>query len=282
MDKLSPLFARLDIHTQVFYSGVFCGKNDFDGADGAGHLHILKSGVLRVSGASGQTVVIDEPSVIFYPQPCRHRLQSGDLDRAELVCATIESGAPLGNSFFRTLPEMQIIPLNSIAGLEAGLALLFAEAFDRRSGRQAAMDCLAKFFLILLLRHVVETLQVDGGILAGLADEKLAKAITAMHEQPGHAWSLEKLAQTSGMSRARFAVKFRETVGVTPLDYLTDWRISVAQNLLARGKPLKVVAPEVGYANPTALTRVFCKRLGTPPMKWLARTKEANQRNRPE
>lgn len=172
---------------------------------------------------------------------------------------------------------MLVIPLNSVAGLECGLALLFAEAFDQRFGRQAAMDCLAKYFLILLRRYVIEERHVGGGILAGLADEKLAKAITSMHERPGHAWHLENMAQASGMSRARFAVRFRKIVGITPLDYLTDWRIGAAQNLLARGKPLKMVAPEVGYTNSTALTRVFCKRLGVSPSKWLARMSDGSK-----
>ena len=70
------------------------------------------------------------------------------------------------------------------------------------------------------------------------------------------------------MSRASFAAHFRQTVGTTPLDYLTDWRVSVAQTLLKSGKPLKLVAPEVGYSHPVALTRVFTKRIGISPTQW--------------
>ena len=70
------------------------------------------------------------------------------------------------------------------------------------------------------------------------------------------------------MSRARFAVHFRETVGMTPLDYLTDWRIGVAQALLKAGKSLKLVAPAVGYMSPTAFTRVFSQRIGASPTEW--------------
>ena len=273
MDLLSPLLSRLDISAQVFYSGMFCGENDFDGADGSGHLHILRRGVLKVSGPAGQDITVDAPAVLFYPQPCRHRLQATDSDAAELVCATIKCGAPLSNSFFLALPELLVIPLNRIAGLDAVLVLLYQEAFEMCSGRQAAMDCLAKYFLILLLRHVVEVQQADGGMLAGLANEKLCKSIMAMHEQPEYPWSVENLAQSSGMSRARYAVLFRKIVGVTPLDYLGNWRIVVAQNLLTRGLPLKRVALEVGYANATTFTRIFCKKLGETPAKWLVRKK---------
>ncbi|MBI4740811.1 MAG: AraC family transcriptional regulator [Betaproteobacteria bacterium] len=269
MDRLSPLFSRFDVSTRVFYSGVFCGESEFDGTAGVGHLHILRQGVLRVNSPSTQTLVIDRPSVLFYPQPYRHRLQSTNLDNAELVCATIELG--LSHPLFNALPELLVIPLKDVAGLETGLTLLFAEAFDKRSARQAALDCLAKYFLILLLRHVLDAQFVDQGMVAGLADERLGKAITAMHGQAEHPWSLDTLAQIAGMSRARFAARFREVVGTTPMNYLTDWRISVAQSLLARGNSLKFVAPEVGYATPTALTRVFCKRIGMSPTEWLAR-----------
>ena len=117
---------------------------------------------------------------------------------------------------------------------------------------------------------------IAGGVLLGLADPRLAQAINAMHQRPEHPWSLESLAQTAGMSRARFAVHFRQIVGATPFDYLADWRIGLAQTLLRQGKPLKTVAPAVGYASSTALTRVFSKRLGLSPTAWIAQDRRSN------
>ena len=63
----------------------------------------------------------------------------------------------------------------------------------------------------------------------------------------------------------------RNTVGVTPFDYLTDWRIGVAQDLMKRGHPLKIVAPSVGYASSMALTRVFSQRVGLTPTVWVSK-----------
>lgn len=271
MDRFLPLFSHFDVSARVFYSGPFCGENGFARVDGVGHLHILRRGTIRASNSGGQQVTIDKPSVLFYPQPCLHHLQSSSLERAEVVCATIELGSRLSNPFFSALPKFLVIPLGRVAGLETELTLLFDEAFDQRPGRQAALDCLAKYFLILLLRHVLEAQLVGAGMFAGLADERLGKAMLVMHRQPELPWSLEKLAQVAGMSRARFAVRFREIVGATPMDYLTDWRVSVAQSMLARGKPLKLVAPEVGYTTTTALAKVFGKRIGASPTEWLTR-----------
>jgi transcriptional regulator GlxA family with amidase domain len=110
---------------------------------------------------------------------------------------------------------------------------------------------------------------VDSGVLLGLSDPRLSKAIGAMHEHPEISWSLEQLAQQAGMSRARFAAHFRKVVGITPFDYLTNWRLGIAQTMLRKGNSLKLIATAVGYTNATALTRVFTKRLGTSPSDWL-------------
>jgi transcriptional regulator GlxA family with amidase domain len=126
---------------------------------------------------------------------------------------------------------------------------------------------------VLLIRSALNARLVDSGVLLGLADERLGKAIDAMHKQPETAWSLEQLAQSAGMSRARFAAHFRMVVGMTPFDYLTNWRLGIAQTMLRRGNSLKLVATAVGYTNATALTRVFTQRLGMSPSEWLARSR---------
>jgi AraC-like DNA-binding protein len=92
-----------------------------------------------------------------------------------------------------------------------------------------------------------------------------------MHENPDKDWTLELLADAAGMSRARFADKFKTATGVTALDCLTDWRIAVGQNMLRRGKPLKLIAPAVGYGSAEAFARVFVRRVGHSPAEWLAR-----------
>lgn len=106
----------------------------------------------------------------------------------------------------------------------------------------------------------------------GLSDVRLSKAIAAMHERPAEDWSLERMAQSAGMSRARFAAHFRKVVGITPFAYLTGWRLGVAQTMLRRGESLKSVAPAVGYMNSAALSRVFLQRLRLSPSEWLNRS----------
>lgn len=111
--------------------------------------------------------------------------------------------------------------------------------------------------------------------LAGLADPRLAKALTAMFDDPTHPWGLSEMAGRAGMSRARFAVHFREVTGDTPADFLASWRITLAQDLLRSGRPLKHVAQEVGYGSASALTRAFVRKIGQPPSRWMRNDEES-------
>ncbi len=271
MDLLSPLFARFTLSARVFYTGALCGVVDFDNTRGIGMLHVLRRGRVRVVQPPAPSLEVTQPSLLFYRQPFSHRFEVDEIDGADLVCAFIDFGSGAGNPLLRGLPDLLMVPMADIAGVEPTLALLFDEAFAQRSGREAAIDRLVEYFVVLLLRHAIDARLVEGGVLAALADPRLAKAMTAMHERPEHAWTLDELAQTAGMSRARFALHFRATVGATPMAYLTDWRVSVAQTLLRRGRPLKSIAPAVGYASPVAFARVFARKAGASPVDWLAR-----------
>ena len=269
MDQLSPLFSRFTLSARVFYTGALCGIVDYDNRQGIGMLHVLRRGRLRVAQPPAPSFELTRPTLLFCRQPFAHRLEVDEADGADLVCAFIDFGAALGNPLLRGLPDFLAVPLADIPGGESTLTLLFDEAFAQRTGREAGIDRLVEFFVVLLLRHSIDAQLIKAGVLAALADARLSKALTAMHERPEQAWSLESLAQTAGMSRARFAATFRAVVDTPPLDYLTDWRISVAQTLLKGGKPLKAVAPAVGYSSPVAFSRVFARRVGASPLEWV-------------
>jgi len=105
-------------------------------------------------------------------------------------------------------------------------------------------------------------------MLSGLSHPRLRGALVALHESPASDWTLDALAREAGMSRSVFAAAFRETVGTTPGQYLQDWRIALAQQALRRGRPLKVVAADVGYGSETALSRAFKAQTGQSPRAW--------------
>jgi AraC-like DNA-binding protein len=92
--------------------------------------------------------------------------------------------------------------------------------------------------------------------------------LVALHEAPAEGWSLERMADCAGLSRSSFATTFKAHVGTTPADYLTRWRIALAQNQLRRGDSIKTVADDLGYANASSLSRVFTQVVGVSPRGW--------------
>jgi AraC-like DNA-binding protein len=269
MDQLSPFFARFTLFAHVFYSGRLCGSSGDHQTERAGHLHVLRSGKLQILQPGRKPRTIEEPSALFYPRPMPHRFQADEAQGADLVCARVELGAGMLNPLVISMPEMLVVPLASAKALTPAADLLFAEAFGEELGREAAVDRLSEYFLVLLLRAALNEQVLKCGVLNGLGDPRISKAMAAMHAHPERPWSLNELASLAGMSRPRFAQYFHEVVGVTPFSYLTDWRIGVAQHMLRKGEPLKMVAPAVGYSASTAFSRAFSDRIGVSPMEWL-------------
>jgi transcriptional regulator GlxA family with amidase domain len=160
------------------------------------------------------------------------------------------------------------VPLAQLSKVDLLLDLIFDEAFHELPGRQGVLDRLCEVLMVRLLRHCMSEGLTQGGALAGLADARLGPVLLALHETPAHNWDLPGMAAVAGMSRARFAVRFREVTGQTPADYLASWRVLTAQRLMARGVAIKQVAEEVGYGSASALSRAFVRKLGLAPGQW--------------
>jgi AraC-like DNA-binding protein len=266
-DQLAGFFKHYSFSARMFFTGSLCNNIEFDENMGGGFLHLVRKGKMKVYSSTHDTIIIEEPSLLFYPSPAKHQFVfDGNVD---LTCAIVDLGDGSNNVLIKALPNMLLMPLKDMPTLSNTLALLFTEAEQEHSGRQVAIDRLFEYLIIQLIRFILDNNQTNIGLFAGLGDKRISKAITAMHNYPSRNWSLESLASQAGMSRARFAVHFRETVGTTPVEFLTQWRIGLAQILLKKGKPIGFVANEVGYSNASVFTRVFKVHTGYSPSVWL-------------
>jgi AraC-like DNA-binding protein len=266
-DRLVELLKCFELRARVFQAGPLCHSAHFDEADGLGYIHVQQRGALRVESPGHPPLLIAEPSLFFYMNPTTHLLLPQERD-VDMVCASIEFGAGLRHPLSRALPEMVLIRLRDMPTLAMSLNVLFQEAAEQHCGRQAVLDRLIEVVFIQVLRDLMDQQRLQVGLLAGLAEPRLAKAINAMHTEPARNWSLEELARTAGMSRARFAAKFRNIVGMTPGSYLGEWRLGVAQSLLRQGKPVQLVCDVVGYGSASALSRAFRAQVGLSPTEW--------------
>lgn len=262
MDPLAALFAHAKPTARTFFTGTLCQSVEFPVG---GHLHLLKAGRLTLRHGDEPDVTLTEPTLLFYPRTRPHRFVVDPERGADLACATIDLGGAAGSPIGDGLPPLVVLPLADHPALRPACELILGEAFGPGAGRQAALDRLFDYLLILIVRHVLAGGLVEAGVLAGLADPRLARALTGMHEAPGKPWSLESLADAAGMSRTRFSEHFRAIVGRPAIDYLTVWRMTVARQRLAAGKPVKTVAAEVGYDSAAAFSRVFARVVGHSP-----------------
>lgn len=153
------------------------------------------------------------------------------------------------------------------AELRWALERMRRELTDAQPGGVLVAQHLAHLMLVQALR-----LYLSGGAgrhvgwLFALADPQLAAAIGAMHAQPGVRWTLEALAKIAGMSRSSFARAFRVTVGTSPIDYLTQWRMLLAgTRLVDGGEPVSVIALSLSYESEAAFSTAFKREMGCSP-----------------
>lgn len=273
-DRLVEALKYFELHARVFQSGPLCRSTQYDAANGLGYIHVLHSGILDVTSSRHPPIHINQPSLFLYMNPTDHLLIPKTND-VEMVCASFEFGAGLNNPFVLAIPDIVCIKLDEARSLETTLGLMFAESRQDHCGRQAMLDRLMEAVFIQLLRHLMDENMLEFGLIAGLSDNRLCKAINAIHCNPSQHWTLKELAEYAGMSRSRFATHFREIVGMPPATYLALWRLSIAQSLLSKGKSLQLVADQIGYGSASALSRAFKGQMGQTPREWI-NTRNAN------
>ena len=125
------------------------------------------------------------------------------------------------------------------------------------------------YLILRMYRYAIQENLVANSAIAGLSDNKINKAVHQMHENPGFPWSLEMLADEAGMSRARFAEYFKTKVGVSPIHYLADLRISLSMKKMREPQSIKTIAKDLGYNSPSAFARAFYQRLKLSPTDWM-------------
>ena len=143
--------------------------------------------------------------------------------------------------------------------------LIKREASDKRAGQTLVLTRLIEVMLVEALRAAPADLNTTG-LLAGLRDPQLAAALRGIHTNAAHPWTVVTLAREAGMSRSSFAERFARVIGMTPLNYLLQWRIAVAKNLLAREQmSVGETALAVGYQSASAFSTAFSRETGRSP-----------------
>jgi AraC-like DNA-binding protein len=201
--------------------------------------------------------------------------------------AELRHGDPHGDADFRMLGGFfRVEPANAallgdllpalvhIRGAEGAakrladtIALAADEALAQRPGRDLIVERLVEVVLVEALRFCPDGFAVGRpGLLDGLADPQLARALRRLHADPAAEWTVASLAREAGLSRSTFSDRFMRKVGLAPMAYLMQWRIALAKDMLQRAPvPLETVAARIGYKSASAFSTAFRRLVGQPP-----------------
>ncbi|AXC11652.1 Transcriptional regulator, AraC family [Acidisarcina polymorpha] len=215
-------------------------------------------------------------------EPVHYTIAWGRLGRTNVVPDISEGARFMAGGFFgftgshaelllQSLPP--IVHLRSEADKAAmrwSLERMREELRDPQPGSALIAQQLAYMMLIQALRlHLADAGSARRGWLSALTDKHMSVAIASMHNEPGHPWTLESLAVRVGMSRSVFALRFRETVGATPMEYLTRWRMLLAaERLNSSADGLSVIAQSLGYESESAFGKAFRRVMGCSPRQY--------------
>jgi AraC-like DNA-binding protein len=156
------------------------------------------------------------------------------------------------------------------AALRWSVERMMQELRERQPGGLLVAQHLAHMMLIQALRlHLAEGTKGGVGWLFALADQQISVTINSLHNDPAHRWTLNELAKRADMSRSTFALKFKEMVGVSPMEYLTNWRMLLAgDRLTTSSESIFVVAQSLGYESESAFSTAFKRVMGCSPRQY--------------
>lgn len=258
---------------------------------GAPYFHIVVSGECFVGAEDHDAVRVGETDIIMLPngdshwiadKPGRKLVPSKQAGQAcelgdplfqkgvitnRLICGMVNFDQDASHPILDALPDMMHFPTLEASGPVWSLVRLIDEEMRNNQGRGSRItDRLTEVLFLQLLNHYVSKNEDGTGFLAALRDRRVFRALTLIHQEPAFDWSLESLGNRVGMSKATLVRHFQEVVGVSPMAYITDWRIMKAYNLVKYSStPVDQIAQATGYASARSLSRTFKRHYDCTP-----------------
>ncbi len=204
-----------------------------------------------------------------------HTLVVGKQNNAastQLMCGHFDFRKKSEHPFLKALPSYIVITSSIRAKnplLDEIIRLITRQAFIESAGSNAAIKRLSEVIFIELLRLGIDQQSDIKPLFKALKDTKIAQALHIIHTNPTNPWTLDSLASEVAMSRSRFAERFKDLVGISPMLYLSEWRLQKALALIGDTKqPIQQVATATGYKSPSSFTRAFQDKFGMAPKEY--------------
>ena len=196
-------------------------------------------------------------------------LFEGEKLSTTLICGHFEFDKDFQHPFLQSLPELIHITdteRRQLSWLETATQVIMQEADSDEPGSEVVVNRLAEVLFIQILRIYIVQSNINTGYLAALKDKQIHNALSLIHHDPKNSWTLESIARTIGMSRSAFAARFKQLTGNTPMNYLANWRMNIAKEIIKEQHlSLIEIAEKVGYSSQASFNRAFKKQFRLNP-----------------
>lgn len=236
----------------------------------AGDCFLLPRGFASYLASDLTLTPVDAPKIFPFPLNGRIASCNGGGDCLLVGGNFVLAGRPADILLAELPPIVHIRKESDRRAMRWSLERLREELRNPQPGSFLVAQQLAYVMLVQALRlHLAEGLRGGVGWLFALSDKHISAVIASMHNEPAHDWTVEELAHRAGMSRSTFALRFKETVGVSPIEYLTRWRMLLAEKRMTNTTDsISEIARSLGYESASAFTKAFKKTIGCSPRQY--------------
>ncbi|ACO79066.1 transcriptional regulator, AraC family [Azotobacter vinelandii CA] len=162
----------------------------------------------------------------------------------------------------------KVVHVQNSVRLSQLVQMVSEESTGQKPGSEFMLSRLVELLLVEAMRSAAAG-NAPPGLLRGLGDERMARALKQMHARIDHPWTVDQLAKISALSRSAFYERFTRMVGVAPMEYLLAWRMEIAKDLLRdNGLAVSEVAERVGYGSTSTFSVAFSRHVGQPPSRY--------------
>ncbi|MEM8631676.1 MAG: AraC family transcriptional regulator [Pseudomonadota bacterium] len=267
------------------------GQLDYVVPAGKPCVYIVEQGVVEITPEGGVPVVLHEKQIALLLQGTAHRAAFSDPRRnttqARLVdpetgrrvrpaincfCGSFTVDGELAARVLQSLPVVIVLDgldKNPIEWVDVMCELVLRELGATRPGASLMVSRLLDLLLVVILRRWAQSDDSLPGWLAAAKDERIARAVAAIHADPAQNLTNTELANLAGMSVSNFADRFKQVMGQGPGAYLRGWRLDqAAEALLHSSAPIEAIADRVGYTSKEAFSRAFQAKFNQSPSSW--------------
>jgi AraC-like DNA-binding protein len=239
-----------------------------------GDCYLMTSGLPYVVGSNPDRVPDDGTAVFeaVWPDTVHHNMEAGQAADTSAISGALTFDDTTAILLLDHLPSVAAIHADSgeARALRPVLELLANETSLDLPGTGAMRDHLTHVLFLQTLRVILARPTAESlGWLHALADDRLRSALALIHRTPAQPWTVAELAASAQMSRSAFALRFKNTVGLSPLEYVTYWRIQMAARALrSTDHTVSAVAGQFGYGSESAFIRAFKRVKGSSPARY--------------